>query len=364
MNTTLSRLGLLIAGIFLASQANADNYTLRILGAGTNSAPSINLGGQVASGATLWNGTTRTDLASLGGKDSYSRAINNAGQVVGYSSIDQSDSSATHATLWNGARATDLGTLGGGNSNAKGINNAGQVVGDAETSDAQGGATHAFLSDGVHMRDLGALPGATNSYASGINDKGQVVGTSNSVDGGNHAVIWNGTTMSDLGLANGTPSWYSSSGFGINNAGQVVGSSETGQWHRDQNVEHAMLWSGTTKTELGTLGGDNSVAYSINNSGLVVGWANQDNNAMSAVMWKNGQAINLNSLTNDSDWHLYMATGINDQGAIVGLAMNGRSETRSFVLSVSAVPEPESYAMLLAGLGLLGFMSRRKKGAA
>ena len=30
-------------------------------------------------------------------------------------------------------------------------------------------------------------------------------------------------------------------------------------------------------------------------------------------------------------------------------------------MSVSAVPEPESYAMLLAGLGLLGFTARRKK---
>ncbi|WP_292993984.1 FxDxF family PEP-CTERM protein [Nitrosomonas sp.] len=38
---------------------------------------------------------------------------------------------------------------------------------------------------------------------------------------------------------------------------------------------------------------------------------------------------------------------------------NGNFTLSEFV--VSAVPEPETYAMLLAGLGLLGFMARRRK---
>jgi hypothetical protein len=33
----------------------------------------------------------------------------------------------------------------------------------------------------------------------------------------------------------------------------------------------------------------------------------------------------------------------------------------AFQVGVNAVPEPESYAMLLAGLGLLGFTARRRQ---
>ncbi|HEX7234051.1 MAG TPA: FxDxF family PEP-CTERM protein [Nitrosospira sp.] len=38
----------------------------------------------------------------------------------------------------------------------------------------------------------------------------------------------------------------------------------------------------------------------------------------------------------------------------------GDVTTSFFGHTVSPIPEPESYAMLLAGLGLQGFMSRRR----
>ena len=45
----------------------------------------------------------------------------------------------------------------------------------------------------------------------------------------------------------------------------------------------------------------------------------------------------------------------NDTGNDHGLAID------NFSLSVTAVPEPETYALMLAGLGLVGFMARRRK---
>lgn len=42
-------------------------------------------------------------------------------------------------------------------------------------------------------------------------------------------------------------------------------------------------------------------------------------------------------------------------------AGGGRNSTYSGTLNVSPVPEPETYALMLAGLGAIGFMARRRR---
>jgi hypothetical protein len=46
---------------------------------------------------------------------------------------------------------------------------------------------------------------------------------------------------------------------------------------------------------------------------------------------------------------------------VVGDSFTGRSQHAFITGPNSVIPEPEIYAMLLAGLGLVGCMTRRKK---
>src|SRR2546422_894317 len=88
----------------------------------------------------------------------------------------------------------DLGTLPGGSmSTGNGINEAGQVVGYSTTTET-GGAQAYLWSDGW-MADLGDL-GYGGSSASDLNDAGLVVGSATaSTDGTTHAVLWTITPL-------------------------------------------------------------------------------------------------------------------------------------------------------------------------
>jgi probable HAF family extracellular repeat protein len=111
-----------------------------------------------------------TDLGTLGGDSTETHAINNSGQIVGYSV--GSLSVATKAFSYENGIMTDLGTLGGGGSSATSINNRGQIVGYAQTED--NAAQRAFIYYKGVMSDLGV--DAADSAAYGISDNGTVVG--------------------------------------------------------------------------------------------------------------------------------------------------------------------------------------------
>jgi probable HAF family extracellular repeat protein len=144
--------------------------------------------------------------------------------------------------------------------------------------------------------------------------------------------------MTDLGTL---PGGGSSGAFGINDAGQVVGWSSSAAF-----ADHAFITgpNGVGMTDLGTLGGGTSQAFGINDAGQVVGTS--DGHAF--ITGPNGVGMtDLNSLLSQSGGVVLTdARGINNHGQVA---------------VIGSIPEPETYAMLLAGLGLLGFIARRRK---
>ncbi len=113
-------------------------------------------------------------------------------------------------------------------------------------------------------------------------------------------------SITDLGVVGST-----SAGFAINNSGQVVG----------QSYGHAVLYSGGSTADLGTLGGvGDSIAYGINDSGQIVGTAATVASGPQPFLYSGGVMSQLSSMALPGG--IYGATpyAINDSGQIVGYA--------------------------------------------
>jgi probable HAF family extracellular repeat protein len=148
------------------------------------------------------------------------------------------------------------------------------------------------------ITDLGTL-GGDRTWAWGINASGQVVGNSESYFGISlPCQYFNGSMVYLSGC--GDPR-------AINDAGQITGLG-------------GFLYSGGTSTSI-FLGGAACNGFGINNAGQVVGRASGPA-AVAAFLYSGGTAYVLNSFLTGADrtnWFLIEATGINDEGWIVGV---------------------------------------------
>lgn len=193
-------------------------------------------------------------------------------------------------------RVIDLGTFGGHNSFTNGgsivINSSGAVVGQAESAQSC-----PYLPDGVIappfkwqagvMTELPRLQNGCGGFPLAINSYGLIVGLADTgvidpLTGGPevHAVVWKHDQIIDLGTLGGANSLAGS----VNDRGQVVGVAQTA----DLDAFHfggliglpattqwrGFLWQGDAKQDLGTLGGSDSAVtgdLALNERGEIAG---------------------------------------------------------------------------------------------
>ena len=95
--------------------------------------------------------------------------------------------------------------------------------------------------------------------------------------------------------------------------------------------------------DLGTLGGSNSYANDINDSGQVVGYSETDSGGQLAFLYENGQMIGLDTrlVPEDRSWQLQTAVGINNGGEIV--VFNSSHDGDGVDISHALLVTPTSY---------------------
>jgi len=297
------------------------------------------------------------DLGTMGGSDGRAYALNNLGQVVGYVGDGETSGDGDKAFLWDKTtgQMQDLGnlvsdpdtTVGDTWARARGINDAGQVVGESSmfTDSIYENPKGAFIWDSTNgiqnlRQDVSDPLVPEFNGAAGINNAGQIIGEDDS--SGPRAFLLTpkdgepGYDYVNLGwLGAGETNRLATTAHGVNDAGQVVGESLDNEGSGARRK--AFVWNPDTQT-ITNLGRTTDLgayefgkATDINNQGTIIGkldnFANepvQYGDLSTGVIWDPdaGEWVRLKTITNmNGFFDIEDAAAINDRGQIVGQAV-------------------------------------------
>lgn len=301
-------------------EANAINDAGQVVGASTIKTNK----NEFVKRAFFWEKGKMTDLGTFGGKSSVAYDINNQGKVIGQADLTGENGALRLAFSWEKEKGLrEFKTLGGSSNFASSINNKDKIVGESSTSS---GTSRAFLLSNGNITNLGTLNNQKFSNATSINNRGQIVGYSANDDSASKCVLWENLTITGT-FGSEYSRCYPKA---INNAGQVVGNGSS-----SAGVTRGFLWEkGYQKSQdLGTLGGKSTYVRGINNIGKVVGASESSSGKPRAFVWVKGKMFDLNNfLPKNSGWELFGASAINNRGEIVGTG-TFKGQPRAFLLT-------------------------------
>jgi probable HAF family extracellular repeat protein len=295
---------------------------------------------------TLFTDPTADSLGSA----TYVAGINNAGDIIG----DYSDSTGFFFTSFklSGGVFTDIsvpGSIGLG-TQVGGISDAGEIVGSFE----DGSGFHGFkLSGGTYTPY--DVPSAYSTGLSGINSSGRVIGAYTTHAFPAPVIAFTESGGVDTTLA--VPGTNRTQANGINDAGDIVGFSVPPLPGRPTD---GFLYSGGTYTPLDDplAFPHTTVATGINNNGQVVGYYED---GAGAFVWQGGvfTPVRFNKFKFPVGDQI-LPEGINDAGEIAGRLYDAGGSLYGF-LATPYVPEPQTWSLMLLGVGAIGLAARRRR---
>ncbi|MDO8047179.1 PEP-CTERM sorting domain-containing protein [Janthinobacterium sp. SUN211] len=302
-------------------------------------------------GVDMWYGTSGSAVTAVPAAQATNML--RGGNIAGDLLLRSTAADGTlHMQLQSGNTLTSLDIPGQvswtGQVNASGKVAFGATVVDSQTKVS---STNAYLYDSASgITPLGTLGGAWSSV-SAINDHGVIVGNSSTASGKQHGYIYENGVMRDI-----TPTIRDAEVKmrGINNAGEIVFNQyfPNAPWPVPYRAFKMVdgSWSGINSM---------SEALGIDGKGNVVGISLS---GAESIINMNGNTYMLADLVDGMEgWRNLQVNGINEAGQIAASRCNDRFCEVIRLDPLSAVPEPETYGMLLGGLALLGFVSRKRR---
>jgi len=350
---------------------------------------------------------TRNDGYKYSSLEQFSGQLSESGQVLGHSRRYNGGSAQLGTTAWlyDGATTVDIGLTDSEHTSSDGAkvsfasrrNKAGHVFGYANRYN--GGSTRlgfsAWLYDGAGTINIGLTgtehtrsDGYKSSFAYELNEAGHVHGFSERFNGGSllmgqSAWLYDGATTTDVGLVGSEHTRNDGYKYTfvdplsdqLNEAGQVIGASyrynggstQLGQdaWFYDPVLDQTFMLQLSTRSD----GYASSSAEYLGENGLVLGYYTLFDT--------------LDNNLGDRAFYFTIADGLHDLGSLVdgGLTANGwdylagairagglgqilghgklTSQSGS-AMAYLLTPVPEPSALLLAALGAVGLLARRR----